>query len=136
MHDNHILVQILILLMSAVITVPLFRYLKLGTVLGYLIAGAVVGPWGLGLITAVDDIRHIAEFGVIFLLFLIGVELKPSRLWRMRRLVFGVGSLQVVLTGLLLTLVAHLLGLEIRTAIIKRRKITPTSAIWRISSTA
>ncbi len=118
MHDNNILVQILILLIAVVLTVPLFRFLKLGTVLGYLIAGAIVGPWGFSLISAVEDIRHIAEFGVIFLLFLIGIELKPSRLWRMRRLVFGLGSLQVMITGLLITTVAYFLGVEVRAAII------------------
>lgn len=118
MHDNHILVQILILLIAAVITVPVFRYLKLGTVLGYLIAGAIVGPWCLGVITEVEDIRHIAEFGVIFLLFLIGIELKPSRLWRMRRYVFGLGSLQVVITGVLIMGVAYFLGMDKKAAII------------------
>lgn len=101
------LLEILILLASAVMLVPLFQRLGLGSVLGFLAAGVLVGPWGLKLITDVEAIQHLAEFGIIFLLFLIGIELKPSRLWQMRRLVFGAGILQVVLTGLLIGLVAY-----------------------------
>jgi Kef-type K+ transport system membrane component KefB len=64
-------------------------------VLGFLAGGAVVGPWGFGFIDEVEEIRHLAEFGVVFLLFVIGIELKPSRLWVMRRSVFGLGAAQV-----------------------------------------
>jgi monovalent cation:proton antiporter-2 (CPA2) family protein len=70
--------------------------------LGYLVAGSLIGPWGLGVITDIEAIRHLAEFGVVFLLFVIGIEMKPSRLWLMRRQVFGLGGLQVGLTGVLL----------------------------------
>ncbi len=109
--DLNPLLEILILLASAVVLVPLFQRLGLGSVLGFLAAGVLVGPWGLGLITDVDAIRHFAEFGIVFLLFLIGIELKPSRLWRMRRQVFGYGLAQVVLTTLALTALGTLAGL-------------------------
>jgi monovalent cation:proton antiporter-2 (CPA2) family protein len=100
MTETHYLADILVLLAAAVIAVPLFRRLGLGSVLGYLVAGAIVGPWGLGFIDRIEEIRYIAEFGVIFLLFIIGIELKPARLWAMRRMVFGLGTAQVVLTGM------------------------------------
>ena len=94
MTETNYIIDILILLTAAVIAVPLFHRLGLGGVLGFLVAGALVGPWGMGLIVAVDKIRHLAEFGVVFLLFIIGMELKPSRLWVMRHSVFGLGTAQ------------------------------------------
>lgn len=102
------LVDIIILLIAAVIAVPFFQAIRLGAVPGFLIAGVVVGPYGLGLIDNISDIRHLAEIGVVFLLFVIGIELKPSRLWQMRRLVFGLGTLQLVFTSLLIGGVAHI----------------------------
>jgi monovalent cation:proton antiporter-2 (CPA2) family protein len=92
----------LALLVGAVVLVPLSLRFKIGSVLGYLAAGSLIGPWGLGLITDIASIRHLAEFGVVFLLFVIGIEMKPSRLWLMRRQVFGLGGLQVGLSGLAL----------------------------------
>jgi monovalent cation:proton antiporter-2 (CPA2) family protein len=96
------LTDLLILLAAAVVVVPLFQAARLGAVPGFLIAGVIVGPSGLGLIDRVSEIVHLAEIGVVLLLFLIGIELKPSRLWLMRRFVFGLGIAQVVLTGLAL----------------------------------
>jgi monovalent cation:proton antiporter-2 (CPA2) family protein len=116
--ETHYIVDIVILLAAAVIAVPLFQRLGLGAVLGFLIAGAVIGPWGLGFISAVEEIRHLAEFGVVFLLFIIGIELKPSRLWVMRRSVFGLGTAQVLTTGTVITLAALALGIPIRSALI------------------
>jgi monovalent cation:proton antiporter-2 (CPA2) family protein len=87
-------------------------------VLGYLAAGVIVGPWGLGFIDRIEEIRHIAEFGVIFLLFIIGIELAPSRLWTMRRMVFGLGTAQVMVTGLAIGGLASLFGLSPKTAVI------------------
>ena len=87
--------QSLILLIAAVLAVPLFKRLKLGAVLGYLAAGVAVGPWALRLITDVQSILHFSEFGVVLMLFLIGLELNPSRLWVLRRSVFGLGGAQV-----------------------------------------
>lgn len=98
------LTDILILLVAAVLAVPLFQLARLGTVPGFLVAGVVVGPSGLGLIDNVEEIGHLAEIGVVLLLFVIGIELKPSRLWLMRRLVFGLGSLQVIITGAVLAI--------------------------------
>ena len=92
MAETHYIAEFLIQLAAGVVAVLLFQRLGLVTVLGFLVAGALVGPWGLGFITAVDEIRHLAEFGVVFLLFIIGIELKPSRLWVMRRSVFGLGA--------------------------------------------
>ncbi len=103
---------------AAVIIVPIFRRLGLGAVLGYLAAGALIGPYGLKLFTDVGAIIHTAELGVVLLLFIIGLELQPSRLWTMRNAVFGLGGAQVAVTGLLLTGVATGLGLSLRSAIV------------------
>lgn len=101
------LVDLIVLLAAAVIVVPACQVVKLGAVPGFLIAGLMVGPAGLGLIDNLTEIRHLAEIGIAFLLFVIGIELKPSRLWQMKRLVFGLGSLQVLLTGMVFTAIAY-----------------------------
>jgi monovalent cation:proton antiporter-2 (CPA2) family protein len=118
MTETQYLVDILVLLAAAIIAVPVFQRLGLGSVLGYLAAGAVVGPWGLSFIDQIEEIRHIAEFGVIFLLFIIGIEVKPARLWAMRRMVFGLGTAQVMLTGLALVGLALVLGQPLEMAVI------------------
>jgi len=102
--------QIAIFLAATVIAVPLFRRFKLSAVLGYLAAGVVIGPWCLGLFDDVESILHFAEFGVVLLLFVIGLELQPSRLWVMRHAVFGSGAAQVVVTTAVLAVVARVLG--------------------------
>ncbi len=114
-HDG--LIETLILLAAAVLIVPLFRFLKLGAVLGFLAAGMAIGPGGLALVTEVEEVRTLAELGVVFLLFIIGIELKPARLWLMRRQVFGMGSAQVLLTGLALTLALMAFSVEPRVAL-------------------
>jgi glutathione-regulated potassium-efflux system ancillary protein KefC len=86
----------LIYLAAAVIAVPLSRALGLGSIIGYLGAGIAIGPWGLGLVSNVQDILHFAEFGVVLMLFLVGLELEPRRLWSLRRPIFGWGSAQVL----------------------------------------
>jgi glutathione-regulated potassium-efflux system ancillary protein KefC len=86
--------DVIILLLGAVIAVPIFKRLGLGSVLGYLAAGTIVGPWGLALIGDVESILHFSELGVVMLLFVIGLELKPSRLWALRRSIVGFGSTQ------------------------------------------
>jgi glutathione-regulated potassium-efflux system ancillary protein KefC len=93
-HD--LLFNALIYLAAAVLAVPLAKRFGLGAVLGYLMAGVAIGPWGLRLISEVEDILHFSEFGVVLLLFLIGLELDPKRLWAMRKAIFGSGGLQVV----------------------------------------
>jgi glutathione-regulated potassium-efflux system protein KefB len=96
-----------IILGAALVFVMLFRRLGLGAVLGYLVAGAVVGPHGIGLISAPEEMLHIADFGIVLLLFLVGLELHPSRLWRLKQDIFGLGLLQVVASGLALTALIH-----------------------------
>lgn len=118
MIETHYLADILILLAAAIIAVPLFQRLGLGSVLGYLAAGVVVGPWGFSFIDQIEEIQGIAEFGVIFLLFIIGIELKPERLWSMRRMVFGLGTAQVMVTGFVITGLALLFGQSLRTSVI------------------
>src|SRR6202051_4290408 len=92
-----LLAQIAIFLAAAVIAIPIFRRFKLGSVLGYLAAGIVMGPACFGLISRVDTTLHIAEFGIVLLMFVIGLELQPSRLWVLRKPNFGLGLVQVVL---------------------------------------
>ncbi|WNG39429.1 potassium transporter [Archangium violaceum] len=93
--------QALIFLGAAVVAVPLFRKLRLGSILGYLAAGLVIGPFGLGLLSDSTSVMHVAELGVVLFLFIIGLELNVSRLWAMRRDIFVLGTAQVVLSGLL-----------------------------------
>jgi glutathione-regulated potassium-efflux system ancillary protein KefC/glutathione-regulated potassium-efflux system protein KefB len=93
-----LLAQIAIFLAAAVIAIPIFRYFKLGSVLGYLAAGIIIGPAGLGLISRIDTTLHVAEFGIVLLMFVIGLELQPSRLWVMRKPIFGLGLAQVLVT--------------------------------------
>ena len=104
------LVRVVSLLGAAVVAVPLFKRLGLGSVLGYLAAGLAIGPFGLKLVTDPHAIIHIAEFGVVMFLFVIGLEMKPSHLWGLRRQIFGLGSLQVVVCAILLTGVGLLYG--------------------------
>ena len=104
------LIQVVSLLGAAVVAVPLFKRLGLGSVLGYLAAGLAIGPYGLALVTDSHAIIHIAEFGVVMFLFVIGLEMKPSHLWGLRRQIFGLGSLQVILCSILLTFVGVLFG--------------------------
>ncbi len=101
------LTNIIILLSAAVIAVPLFRFIGLGAIPGLLIAGVLLGPSGLGYVENDDQIAHWADLGVVLLLFVIGIEINPSRLWSMRRLVLGLGSLQVLITGGLITVIVH-----------------------------
>ena len=104
------LIQVVSLLGAAVVAVPLFKRLGLGSVLGYLAAGLAIGPYGLAVVTDSHSIIHIAEFGVVMFLFVIGLEMKPSHLWGLRRQIFGLGSLQVVICAILLTIVGTLFG--------------------------
>jgi monovalent cation:H+ antiporter-2, CPA2 family len=110
--------QALVILGAAVVAAPVFKRIGLGTVLGYLAAGIIVGPV-LGLIGGGQDILHVAELGVVMLLFIIGLELKPSRLWALRRDIFGLGFTQVMICGLALMAAGiGLAGLEWRAAMI------------------
>jgi len=113
------LLDIIVLLTAAVIVVPMSRFVGLGIVPGFLIAGIAVGPSALSLIDNQAEITHLAELGVVLLLFVIGIELKPARLWLMRRMVFGLGALQVTVTGVLISATAYFVfGIESRSAIL------------------
>jgi len=105
------LAETAILLAAAVLAVSLFRFLRLSSILGYVAAGLVIGPWGLNLIGDVGRITKASEFGIVLLLFIIGLELQPTRLWVMRRTVFGLGAAQVSLCAVLLGTAAWSLGL-------------------------
>ncbi len=112
------LIDILALLLATVIVVPVFHAIRLGAILGYLTAGVILGPWGLGIITEVESIRHLGEFGIIFLLFVLGIELKPEKLWQMRRMILGLGLGQLLITTGLLFVIALLAGLKPQAALI------------------
>jgi len=114
----NLLSEAAIFLAAAVVTVPLFRRFKLSAVLGYLAAGVLIGPFGLKFVSAVDNVMHFAELGVVLLLFIIGLELQPSRLWVLRRSVFGLGSAQVLITGAVLGIIAFALGLNLASALV------------------
>jgi glutathione-regulated potassium-efflux system ancillary protein KefC len=112
------LVDALIYLAAAVICVPIAQRFKLGAVLGYLIAGAIIGPWGFKFVQDVETIMHFSEFGVVLMLFVIGLELEPKRLMEMRRSVFGGGALQIGLTGAALIVACLALGLGWKAALV------------------
>ncbi|MCS2170351.1 glutathione-regulated potassium-efflux system protein KefC [Scandinavium sp. TWS1a] len=114
--DSHTLIQALIYLGSAALIVPIAVRLGLGSVLGYLIAGCIIGPWGLRLVTDAEAILHFAEIGVVLMLFVIGLELDPQRLWKLRASVFGGGALQMVACGVLIGGFCMLLGLDWKVA--------------------
>lgn len=107
-----------VLLLAAVIAVPLATRSRLGSVLGYLVAGALIGPSGFNLVGDAEEIAHISELGIVMMLFVIGLELSPQRLWVMRRQVFGIGTLQVVISALAIGVVCELLGLGWKAAVV------------------
>jgi glutathione-regulated potassium-efflux system ancillary protein KefC len=116
MHE--LLLTPIVFLLTAVLLVPLAQRLKLGSVLGYLIGGCIIGPWGLALVTRVEMISQVAEIGVVLMLFLIGLELQPKKLMAMRRMVLGGGALQLFACGLPLAGGAWLLGMPLVAALV------------------
>ncbi|WP_372826724.1 monovalent cation:proton antiporter-2 (CPA2) family protein [Polaromonas sp.] len=112
------LVKVVVLLGAGVLAVPLFKRLGLGSVLGYLAAGLAIGPFGLGFFSEAGTILHVAELGVVMFLFVIGLEMQPSRLWKLRRQIFGLGLMQVTVSGTLLTLLGMAAGLKLAVAFI------------------
>ncbi|MFC2089444.1 monovalent cation:proton antiporter-2 (CPA2) family protein [Bacteroidota bacterium] len=130
MQDQGFFYQALIYLLAAVISVPIAKRLGLGSVLGYLLAGIVIGPFVLGLIGEEgEDLMHFAEFGVVMMLFLIGLELRPSLLWKMKRSIFGLGGLQMIISTVLIAAIALFFKQKLHEAVI-------IGLILAISSTA
>jgi monovalent cation:proton antiporter-2 (CPA2) family protein len=129
MNTNTVLFQALVYLAASVIAVPIAKRLGLGSVLGYLIAGAAIGPFALHLVGNQADVMGFAEFGVVILLFLIGLEVRPALLWTMRAAIFGLGAAQLGAIGLALALAAFILGLPWQQAL-------ACGAILAMSSTA
>src|SRR5690606_16478623 len=109
--DTSQLLQVVVLLAAAVVAVPVFRRLGLGSVLGYLAAGVAVGPFGLALFAQPEAILHVAELGVVLFLFVVGMEMRPSHLWALRRQIFGLGPLQIGVCAVVLGGLAVLLGM-------------------------
>lgn len=108
--EINLLLAIFVLLAATVLLVPLFKWAGLGTILGYLAAGVLIGPYGLALVSDTDLIHQIAEFGIVMMLFLIGLEVDGSELWRMRNKVFGLGLTQMAATTVVIALLARLIG--------------------------
>jgi glutathione-regulated potassium-efflux system ancillary protein KefC len=126
----------LIYLSAAVIAVPLSRALGLGAILGYLAAGIAIGPWGLRLVENVQDILHFAEFGVVLMLFLVGLELVPRRLWSMRRPIFGWGSLQLFGSTAVITALGVALGIDWRVALAAALALSDSSTATALRAMA
>ena len=118
MEPQGFLQQALLYLAAGVIAVPLFKRLGLGSVLGYLVAGVAIGPWGLRLITDAQTVLHFAEIGVVLLLFLVGLELNPQRVWELRRSIFGLGGVQVSVTIAAVAAIALALGQPLKVGLI------------------
>jgi glutathione-regulated potassium-efflux system ancillary protein KefC len=105
-------------LAAAVLAVPLAKFLGLGSIIGYLAAGILIGPWGLKFVTNPQDMLHFSEFGVVLMLFLVGLELEPRRLWSLRKPIFGWGSVQLFGSAALMVVVAVIAGLDWRIALV------------------
>ncbi len=131
-----LLAQTAIFLGAMVIAVPLSRRLGLGAILGYLIAGVAIGPWGLALVGAVDSVLHFAELGVVLLLFVIGLELEPSRLWVLRKAVFGLGSAQVFASAAAFAVIGIALGLPTPAAIVVGLALAMSSTAFALQMLA
>jgi glutathione-regulated potassium-efflux system ancillary protein KefC len=132
--ENNILLAIFVLLAASVALAPLAKALGLGTVLGYLAAGILIGPYGLGLVSDSELIRQIAEFGIVMMLFLIGLDLQPSEVWRMRHKVLGLGVTQLVITTAILALALLAAGFTLNTAVIIGLALSMSSTAIAIQS--
>ena len=129
MSSSDLLARTFIYLLAAVIAVPIAKRLGLGAVLGYILAGALIGPGVLSLTGDTEAVGHVAEFGIVILLFLIGLEVRPQLLWQMKSLIFGLGTAQMATASLIITLACLALGLPLAAA-------WTTSVILAMSSTA
>ncbi|GAB7544713.1 glutathione-regulated potassium-efflux system protein KefC [Cupriavidus sp. CuC1] len=118
MEQHDFLVALVVFLVAAVVAVPVARRFGLGAVLGYLLAGVAIGPWALRLVTNVESILHFSEFGVVLMMFVIGLELEPRKLWELRRVIFGYGGAQMAACAILLGGVAALVGASWQVALV------------------
>ncbi|CAN0486026.1 unnamed protein product, partial [Discosporangium mesarthrocarpum] len=118
MHDASFLSETLIFLIAAVVVAPVFQRLRSSLVLGYLVAGVIIGPGVLGLISGSKQVHNIAELGVVFLLFTIGLELSVDRLKVIRNQIFGIGTAQVGVTAVIVAAIAYSLGFSLQTSVI------------------
>jgi len=128
------LVQVVALLSAGVVAVPIFRMMRLGSILGYLAAGLVIGPFGLRIFSEAETILHIAELGVVMFLFIIGLEMRPSRLWSLRKEIFGLGLLQVGVCAMLLTAVGVIGGFPLAVSFVAGAGfvLTSTAVVMQI----
>ncbi len=136
MGSSDFLVHATIYLSSAIFLVPLFKRLGLGSVLGYLLAGILIGPYAFKLIPDPEQVLHFAEFGVVLMLFLVGLELEPQKAWELRKVLFGLGGLQVAGTITLVTLAAHMIGLDWPIAIVAGIGVAMSSTAIGLTSLA
>lgn len=132
MHD--LLLTPIVFLLTAVLLIPLAQRLGLGSVLGYLLGGCIIGPWGLALVRNIDVISHVAEIGVVLMLFLIGLELQPKKLLEMRTIVFGGGTLQVAVCGIVLAACAYFVGLPWAAALVAGLTLSLSSTAIAVQS--
>jgi glutathione-regulated potassium-efflux system ancillary protein KefC len=132
--EHNLLLNALIYLAAAVLAVPIAKRLGLGAVLGYLLAGIAIGPWGLGFIREVQDILHFSEFGVVLLLFLIGLELDPKRLWALRRSIFGWGGAQVAVVTIGLLAAGLMFGVSWKVCLIAALGLSLSSTAFALAT--
>ncbi len=133
---DHFLIDVLVMFIVAILIVPIFKGIGLGSVLGYLFAGVIVGPSLLQITYNVEGLRHFAEYGVVLLMFLIGLELKPSKLWSMRNTVFGLGLFQILVTGMAITISVRLTNTILQNNLLPFKVSLLTGFALALSSTA
>ena len=133
-HGGAFLIQSIVFLASAVLAVVISHRLGLGSVAGYILAGIAIGPFGLKLIDKVEDVRPFAELGVVFLLFVIGLELEPKRLWRLRVRLLSLGISQVVGSIVLIAAVAWLAGIDLRIGVLAGMALALSSTALALQS--
>ena len=134
--EGNLLLAIFVLLTATVLLVPLAKWAGLGTIIGYLAAGILIGPYGLQLVADSEVVRRVAEFGVVMMLFLIGLEVDADDLWRMRHRVVGLGLSQMVATSAVLTLTFHLAGFSLPAATIVGLALAMSSTAIAMQSVA
>ena len=134
MHEQGFLYQALIYLAAGALVVPVFTRLGLGSVLGFLVAGMAIGPWGLAFVSRPEAVLDFAEFGVVLLLFLVGLELNPRRVWQLRKSIFGMGAVQVIVTAAAVALGGWAVGLAPKVALVAGMGIAMSSTAIGLAS--